>query len=57
MTHNNYTTAYLYFATHTEDECDAPCVYDYVCEMEESPLDCDSIEQLLMAYAIDGETE
>lgn len=46
MTHNNYTTAYLYFATHTEDECDAPCVYDYVCEMEESPLDCETIEQL-----------
>lgn len=57
MTRNNYTTAYLYFATHTEDEATEPCLYDYVCDVEETPLDCDSIEQLLLAYAIDGETE
>lgn len=64
---NNYTTAYLYFATHMEDECDydftpstdhAPCIYDYVCEMEETPLDCDcedDLVHLLMAYAMGGE--
>ncbi len=65
-TQNNYTTAYLYFATHTEEESDlddftgmnhAPCLYDYVFEVEETPLDCDSeadLERLLMAYAIGG---
>lgn len=61
---NNYTTAYLYFATHTEEESDyddftgmnhAPCLYDYICDVDETPLDCESIEQLLMAYATDGE--
>lgn len=59
---NNYTTAYLYFATHTEEESDytndtTPCLYDYIYDVEETPLDCDSIEHLLMAYARDGETE
>lgn len=52
---NNYTTAYLYFATHTEEETAEPSIYDYVCEMEETPLDCESIEQMLMAYAMRGE--
>lgn len=55
---NNYTTAYLYFATHTEEETPEPSIYDYVCEMEETPLDCESADvldavftYLLMAYA------
>lgn len=63
---NNYTTAYLYYATHIEDECDhdelssanpAPCIYDYICEVEETPLDCTSIEQLIVAYATAGEAK
>lgn len=56
---NNYTTAYFYHATHMEDhfeeETSEPSIYDYVCEMEETPLDCESIEQMLMAYATCGE--
>ena len=60
---NNYTTAYFYHATHMEDhfeeeEASEPSIYDYVCEMEETPLDCESADvldavftYLLMAYA------
>ena len=59
---NNYTTAYFYHATHMEDhfeeETPEPSIYDYVCEMEETPLDCESADvldavftYLLMAYA------
>ena len=68
MSKNNYITAYLYYATHTEEESDytndtTPCIYDYICEIEETPLDCDSVEQLVedLGYSpvlrtTDGET-
>lgn len=51
MSKNNYITAYLYYATHSEEESDyandtTPCIYDYICEIEETPLDCASVEQL-----------
>lgn len=64
---NNYTAAYFYHATHIEesieDETPEPSLYDYVCGIEETPLDCETadvldavLSYLLMAYTTDRET-
>ena len=58
---NNYTTAYIYYATgHDEDEdgcpLPEPCLFDYVCDVEETPLDCDSLDLLLAEWVIEDET-
>lgn len=55
---SNYTAAYIYYATHTEDECEAPCLYDYITEMDEPTEDdeCLSLEALLAEWLIEDET-
>lgn len=62
---NNYTAAYLYFATGHDDDADgypmpAPCLYDYITDIEEEMPDedtCLSLEALFAELLIEIEID
>jgi hypothetical protein len=53
---NNYTTAYIYYATGHEDDADGypmpePCLYDYITDIEEDGPDEDTCLSLEALFA------